>query len=202
MAASCSGRGVGGEAAPVGVGFLGDDLALLDQPLQHAVDVEAIAPALEAQGQVLEVDEDGQRTFAVIHGDYLGRISVNAGWNHSVAAPLSHPRIPPGNRDRFLCQSLHAHHTAVGAAQETRVFAAVQFDPINIEFHFLVLDRYRVGCLALKGVSLFLQPLHRIDPKAGDLLFAALGRIVTAQQHARRRSSRGRPSRPGSPAGP
>ena len=76
MAASCSGRGVGGEPAPVGVGLLGDDLALLDQPLQDAGDVEAVAPALEAQGEVLEVDEDGQRTFAVGHTHLPWSLSV------------------------------------------------------------------------------------------------------------------------------
>ena len=57
--------GVAGEAAPVGVGLLGDDLALFDEPFEDARDVEAVAAALEAEGQVLEVDEDGQGTFAV-----------------------------------------------------------------------------------------------------------------------------------------
>src|SRR5207253_2991903 len=55
------------EPAPVGVGLLGDDLALLDDALQDAHDVEAIAPPLKPQGQVHEVDEDGQRAFAVSH---------------------------------------------------------------------------------------------------------------------------------------
>ena len=61
MAASCSGCGVMREAAPVGVRLLGDDLAFFDKPLQHADDVEAIAAVLKAEGQVLEVDEDGKR---------------------------------------------------------------------------------------------------------------------------------------------
>src|SRR5262249_13533067 len=56
------------ESAPVGVGLLGDDLALLDHALQDAGDVEAFAAALEAQRQVLEVDEDGQGAFAFSHG--------------------------------------------------------------------------------------------------------------------------------------
>ena len=67
MAASCRGAGVAGEAAPVGVGLLGDDLALLDEALEHAGDVEAVAAALEAQGEVLEVDEDGQGAIAFGH---------------------------------------------------------------------------------------------------------------------------------------
>ena len=60
--------GVAAEAAPVGVGLLGDDLALLDQPLEDADDVEAVAPALKTEGQVLEIDEDGQGMFAIGHG--------------------------------------------------------------------------------------------------------------------------------------
>ena len=60
-------RGVFREPAPVGVGFLGDDLAFFDQPFEHAGDVEAIAPALEAQRQVFKVNEDGKGSFAVGH---------------------------------------------------------------------------------------------------------------------------------------
>ena len=48
--------------------LLGNDLALLDETLENADDVETIASALESQGEVLEIDEDGQRTIAVSHG--------------------------------------------------------------------------------------------------------------------------------------
>src|SRR5205814_992185 len=47
--------------------LLDDDLALLDQPLQHPADVEAIAAVLETQSEVLEVDEDGQGIVVVGH---------------------------------------------------------------------------------------------------------------------------------------
>ncbi len=60
--------GVGYEPAPIGVGLFGDDLALFDEPFQHAHDVEAIAATLETQGEVLEIDKDGQRAFTVVHG--------------------------------------------------------------------------------------------------------------------------------------
>ena len=58
-------RRVAGEAAPVGVGLLGDDLALLDQPLEDPVDLEPVAAVLEAEADVLEVDEHGERPLAV-----------------------------------------------------------------------------------------------------------------------------------------
>ena len=61
--------GVLPEAAPVGIGFLGDDLALFDQALQHALDVETIAPVLKTESQVLKVDENSQRPLAVCHNN-------------------------------------------------------------------------------------------------------------------------------------
>ena len=60
---------VGAEAAPVAVGLLGDDLAFFDQPLQHTLDVEAVAAALKAERQVFEIDEYRQRPCAVRHGE-------------------------------------------------------------------------------------------------------------------------------------
>ena len=54
--------------APVGIGLLDDDLALLDQALEDLLDVEVSTSALEADGEVLEVDEDGKGAFCVGHG--------------------------------------------------------------------------------------------------------------------------------------
>src|SRR6185437_2062212 len=60
-------RGEAGETAPVGIRLLADDLAFLHQAFENAHNVEAIAPPLKTQGEVLEVDEDGQRTIPVGH---------------------------------------------------------------------------------------------------------------------------------------
>src|SRR5205085_77182 len=65
------GRGVRTEAAPVGVGLLGDDLALFDESFQHALDVKSVATALEAQGQVFKIDKYGQRPLLVWHARAL-----------------------------------------------------------------------------------------------------------------------------------
>src|SRR5262249_41800116 len=64
---------VGGEPAPVRIGFLGDDLALFQQPFQHALDVKAVATVLESQGQVFEIKEDGQGTRPIGHAWVLCR---------------------------------------------------------------------------------------------------------------------------------
>ena len=53
------GRRVRREAAPVSVSLFADDLAFLDEALDDARDVELVAPALKAERQVLEVDENG-----------------------------------------------------------------------------------------------------------------------------------------------
>src|SRR4029453_8626039 len=48
-------------AAPVGVRLLAEHLALLEQPLQHEVDVElAVVGVADADGDVLEIDEKGE----------------------------------------------------------------------------------------------------------------------------------------------
>src|SRR5262249_47760425 len=60
--------GVGAEPAPVGIGFLGDNLTLFDQAFKNALDIKPVAPTLEAQGQVFEIHKYGQRTVAVRHG--------------------------------------------------------------------------------------------------------------------------------------
>ena len=52
--------GVGTEAAPIGVRLLGDDLALLDEALEHLADFEAVAAIVEPEPHVLEVDEYGE----------------------------------------------------------------------------------------------------------------------------------------------
>ncbi len=50
--------------APVAVGPLVDDAALLQQPLQHQLDLElAGLHVADADGQVLEIDEDGNQRF-------------------------------------------------------------------------------------------------------------------------------------------
>ena len=67
------GGGVVAETVPVGVSPLGDDLALLYQPFQHAADVEAVAPPLKAQGQVFEIDENSQGVLTVGHAKLLFR---------------------------------------------------------------------------------------------------------------------------------
>ena len=52
-------------AAPVGVGLLDDELALLDQPFEDLLDVElGLALVLEPHGEVFQVDEDGEAAFA------------------------------------------------------------------------------------------------------------------------------------------
>ena len=62
MAASWSGR-VYCVPVPVGVRLLDDDLALFEQPLEDLLDVEVTVTVLEADGEVLEVDEDGEGAF-------------------------------------------------------------------------------------------------------------------------------------------
>ena len=48
-------------AAPVGVGLLAEELALVEQALQHEVDVElAVVGVADADGDVLEIDEEGE----------------------------------------------------------------------------------------------------------------------------------------------
>ena len=64
------------EATPVGVGALGDDLALLHEALEHALHVQDLgllgartaATRRDAKREVLEVDEDGERMCLVGHG--------------------------------------------------------------------------------------------------------------------------------------
>ena len=49
---------------PVAVGPLEDDAALLQQPLEHQLDLElAGLHVADADGQVLEVDENGDQGF-------------------------------------------------------------------------------------------------------------------------------------------
>jgi hypothetical protein len=48
------------ESAPVGVRLLGDDLPLLDQPLEDLVDFEPVPTVVEPEAHVLEVDEHGE----------------------------------------------------------------------------------------------------------------------------------------------
>lgn len=50
---------VGLVRAPVGIGALDDELPLLQETLQDDGDVESARAVLEAQGEVLEVDEYG-----------------------------------------------------------------------------------------------------------------------------------------------
>src|SRR4051812_3542544 len=80
-------RGVRAEAAPVGIGFLGDNLAFLHQPFEHAFDIEPITAALKPQGQVFEVNENRQRVLAVLHN----RAFRNTGrrYAYSLATPHS-----------------------------------------------------------------------------------------------------------------
>jgi len=48
-------------ALPVAVGFLDDDGALQQQPLEHAIDVELrIARITHAEGDILKVTEEGE----------------------------------------------------------------------------------------------------------------------------------------------
>jgi len=87
------------ESAPVGVADLDDELALLHQPLEDRGDVEQLvglaaclasaggAVALEAQRQVLEVDEYGERVRLVSHGRSSPYVSVS-GDCASVRVPL------------------------------------------------------------------------------------------------------------------
>jgi hypothetical protein len=46
-------------AGPVGVGALHEDLALLEEALEDLLDLELLPRVLHAEGEVLEVDEDG-----------------------------------------------------------------------------------------------------------------------------------------------
>ena len=76
MPSSCSGVVYSLEPAPVGVRALRDDLALLHQPLEHALHVEALGllarrpppRGAEAEREVLEVYEDGEAMCIVSHG--------------------------------------------------------------------------------------------------------------------------------------
>ena len=63
--------GVSAEAAPVGIGFFGNDLTLFHEPLQDAGDVEALTPPLKSQGQVLKINEHRQGAIAVWHHGIL-----------------------------------------------------------------------------------------------------------------------------------
>src|SRR4029077_19488696 len=50
-----------GVSAPVGVSLLDQQLALVEQPFQDQVDVElAIVGVTDADGDVLEIDEEGE----------------------------------------------------------------------------------------------------------------------------------------------
>ena len=59
--------GVEAEPAPIGVSPFGDDFAFFHQALQYPINLEAIAPALEPQGQILEIDKNRQRSIAFGH---------------------------------------------------------------------------------------------------------------------------------------
>jgi hypothetical protein len=53
-------------AAPVGVGLLDEQLALVQEPFQDEVDVElAIVGVPDADCDVLEVDEEGEALFVL-----------------------------------------------------------------------------------------------------------------------------------------
>jgi hypothetical protein len=84
--------------APVGVGLLGDDLALLNQPLDDLVDLEAVAAVVQADADVFKIKKDGERALAVrmprwFHSTPLGcgRAAVTSGRPGS-----SWPPWPPG----------------------------------------------------------------------------------------------------------
>ena len=57
--------GIGAEAAPVGVGLLGDDFALFDEALEYFLNLKAVPPAGEPECEVLEIDEYSQGPLAV-----------------------------------------------------------------------------------------------------------------------------------------
>ena len=51
--------------APVAIGALEDDAARLEQPLEHELDLEpALLVLLDAEREVLEIDEHGGRQLA------------------------------------------------------------------------------------------------------------------------------------------
>ena len=53
--------------APVGVGLLDQELALVEQPLQDEVDVElAVVGVADADGDVLEIDEEGEPLLVLV----------------------------------------------------------------------------------------------------------------------------------------
>src|SRR5262249_5315694 len=58
-------RGVLGEPAPIGVGLFDDDLALLDEALDHLDDVEPVPALVQADADVLEIKKDGETALAV-----------------------------------------------------------------------------------------------------------------------------------------
>ena len=97
MAASWKRRCVVGVPAPVGVGLLDDDLALLDQPLEDAVDVElAVVGVAEADGEVLEVDEQGETLLVLL--SVLCQTSSSRGF--FLDTPRSGPFRVPGRGAR------------------------------------------------------------------------------------------------------
>ena len=56
-----------GVAAPVGVGLLDEELALVEQALQDEVDVELpVVGVPDADGDVLEVDEEGEPLLVLV----------------------------------------------------------------------------------------------------------------------------------------
>src|SRR5205085_2614169 len=68
---------------------------LFDEPLDDARDVELVAPPLEAEGEVLEVDEDRQRPFPVCHSaphSHPQPLSPEAGERGARAPPTPLPR--------------------------------------------------------------------------------------------------------------
>ena len=61
-----------GVAAPVRVGLLDQELALVQQALQHEVHVElAVVGVADADGDVLEIDEQGDLSF-IAHASWRG----------------------------------------------------------------------------------------------------------------------------------
>src|SRR5207245_10688409 len=54
-----------GEPAPVRVRLFGDDFPLLDQPLDHLVDLKPVTAVVQADADVLEIKKDGERPLAV-----------------------------------------------------------------------------------------------------------------------------------------
>ena len=97
-----------GEARPVGIRFLDQDLPLLHQSLQDLVDAEpgSFPALLHTQSQIFQIQEEGQAAFSFVHEAKLSQRTVLARVERQFRSRLacgnsgyysSRPTIPTGD---------------------------------------------------------------------------------------------------------